>query len=102
MHEHEVDAADPQRVTRQQRRLVDAPAVHVRAVRALEVFDFELPVGWAVRRQCRRDTIAASTMKSARTARPSVLMVPGMSLKVSAGSWPWTVLRIHMVTEWSD
>ena len=63
----------------------------------------------AVRRQCRRETSARSTMKSARAARPMVLMAPGLSRNVngvSSGpgvSEPWRSdlercrCRIHML-----
>src|SRR5437899_1177950 len=45
----------------------------------------------AVRRQCTRETSAASTMKSALVARPTVLMAPGVKRKV-----PSSLRRIHM------
>src|SRR6185503_15586045 len=49
----------------------------------------------AVSRQCRRDTSAASTMKSARVARPTVLMLPGRIRNVNGNSAPSAVLSTH-------
>ena len=54
----------------------------------------------AVRRQCSRDTSAASTMKSARGARPTVLMAPGGSRNVSGPSSASELCRIHMRAEY--
>ena len=62
-------------------------AVHERAVGALEVADLELAAGQRrSSRQCTRDTSAASTMKSAPVARPSVRTPPGRIRKVFSGS----------------
>src|SRR5436190_2203123 len=53
-------------------------------------------VAFSVKRQCTRDTSAASTTKSARGARPMVFNVPGRSRKVRPASAGSTDCKVHM------
>src|SRR5690349_10186067 len=49
----------------------------------------------AVSRQCNRETSGASTMKSARVARPTVLMLPGRIRNRNGSSASSAVLSTH-------
>ena len=62
-----------------QQRTFDTCAVDERAIGAVEI-DTSISAAPAVKRQWNLETIPASTTKSARPARPIVLMLPGRML----------------------